>query len=376
MSFNFLEQQKLEQFLLELELKKMAQNATPAPTDPAAILEVARKLMNSFTTSTLTADKPDTEVFLKDLTNLDNLLVFLNTNGLRYNGKKISIEATPAEPGMNVYKGAEFSELSDQEKALYANYPEANARYHVYKDGLIHYLQDLKLKGGELGASKNVIDALIAEAQSLLKIHVPQLAARPIEDPMKKKEPGQEPGAAQQTAYTLVDFKPGQQLSPQQLQAVQGIGQTLPLSQDRIDFDRIRNFLETYQKMDPSPSIMPSINNALQAVTNILQYYNQPAQMTNVRVRDIAEAVISNTQGTPQQKAAAPNGYLQYVSQLLSLVGTIIGAYRSKYYTSLPPDMKSEIDEQTAYYNYNRNTISLWQGGLADALKSIQQGAR
>ena len=364
MTFNFIEKQSLENLLLDLELTKLAQ----IPANPTAILDLAKKLVDSFTTSALTADKPDTEVFLKDITSLDNLFAFLNTNGMRYDTKKIAIEATPAETGMNVYKGAEFSELSDQDKALYANYPETNPKYHVYKDGLIHYLQDLKLKGGELGASKNEINSLRTEAQNALKIHVPQLAARPVGEP--SKEQSEQAGTAQPSSYTLVDWKPGQPMSPQQKEALKSLALASPLSQDRIDFERIRGFLETYQKLDPSPAVMPSINNALQAVTNITQYYHIPTQLTNVHVRDIAESVIANTPGPPQQKAGAPAQYLQFLSLLLSEVGNVLGALSSKY-GSLP-EMKQDINTQTAYYNYNRASISAWQTELPDALKSIR----
>ena len=174
----------------------------------------------------------------------------------------------------------------------------------------------------------------------------------------------------------------GAKLSGGAQKAAASLAMKMPLLTDRIDFPRISNWLAGYAqigpqvKMDPATSV--AIGHAQQILETIANTYRVPSQSLAQEANAVASTVITNTLGSVAQKAAAPAGYLHQLQQLMSLLGTILSAFKNNTYDSLPQDAKDDIDEQigssgSSLYNINIDRINRWLLDLPSALQSIRQ---
>lgn len=131
-------------------LIKSAQNANEQ------IKSIAQKMANNLLSQTTAQhDKPDADLYVRDLVNLDAYLTFLLTNRQRFNGKLIVFHQAVGE-------------------ALPPN-PELYTLYHtfwVYKDGLKNRLTELDVISNQVGneVMKPLVKGLIQEANQSLKL--------------------------------------------------------------------------------------------------------------------------------------------------------------------------------------------------------------
>lgn len=153
---------------------KIAQAQNPAPpaeaASPESIKNVALKFVNNLsshvsdTGAEFTAETDNAELNAKELTSLQSLLRFLETNGISISGHPLALR-----PDQHSDKGND---------KLYFKYPNTNEpQFYVYKDGVIKYLQDLQSQAGEKTPRGRMlrmyVSALIKSANTELGIIIP-----------------------------------------------------------------------------------------------------------------------------------------------------------------------------------------------------------
>lgn len=164
------EDKKLVAELIRIAMPKTAQEA-PKAIDPNAIKSLAGKLISNLEKSAnLTTDKTDSALYMKDLQNLDNLIFFLKSENMQYNGKLIVVNTL------------ELDEKPDQ----YAQYVlktgfdalPANTTVWIYKDGLINYLHSIQSQPDtDQGKLINaMVGKLIDEANKELNLNIDKSA--------------------------------------------------------------------------------------------------------------------------------------------------------------------------------------------------------
>lgn len=138
--------------------------------DPNAVKNIATKLLSNLDKDfDISTEKTDTALYMKDLQNLDELIGFLLTEGIQYNGKWIVAQ--------------NYNTLPADDKQLYMPYKYAGGvegfaatmQVGIYKDGLIGYLHSIQQKaqseGGAQGQLLNtMVEKLIGEANDKLKL--------------------------------------------------------------------------------------------------------------------------------------------------------------------------------------------------------------
>ena len=91
MLFNDEETKVLVKSLFDQELENLVKIAqSPSMAAGEQMLQgIARKLLNALPDSSIYSDRPDAEVFIKDLASLNSLLGFLETKEVKFNGARI-----------------------------------------------------------------------------------------------------------------------------------------------------------------------------------------------------------------------------------------------------------------------------------------------
>lgn len=164
-----LENEELVNTLLKIvmpEIKKEAQ----AAVDPNIVKTLATKMISNLEKQTsITTEASDTQLYMRDMQNLNSLISFLKIENIQYSGKMIVVD--------------NYATLSDEDKKLYAPFKleggyeamPATQMLGIYKDGLIAYLRSLQEHAGTVGGIQaqllnTMTGKLIDEANNTLKL--------------------------------------------------------------------------------------------------------------------------------------------------------------------------------------------------------------
>jgi hypothetical protein len=263
MLFNDEETQVLVKSLFDQELEKLVRLAqSPNLAAGEQMLQgIARKLLNALPESSIYSDRPDAEVFIKDLASLDSLLSFLQTKEVKFNGARI------VYPGG---AGQGLEELpSDRVKAEYLPYPKTGQpQYYIDPAGLIAYIHDLgsKMEDNKFGQAR--LTAIGQEIESKLNFVVPPPGASEVKYPTTEEQHQQEmkglekkpdevspgapgaPGAPFDSSKAVpVSYQQSGAQQQQQEAKLQGVIQQLnqfPLNRNWVDLGRIASWAENW----------------------------------------------------------------------------------------------------------------------------------
>ena len=276
-------------------------------------IELAKKLIQNLQIevaggTVFTAEREDADLDQTDLVDLSSLFYFLMYNTIRANNKSLVIKAP----------GFDLNQLGEDAK-LYVKYPsQGEPQYYVYRDGLTAYLNDLEKR-----SANNPL--FMANSKKLLQkvnVELPAVA--------KPTTPGATPGAAPGAVGDKEQQAPGTP-STQDLHKLLG---KFPLQEDRIDFTRIKNFLNAFQGITTQSA--DAVNKINQALNNLSKNFTTASsQGLNVDADDLANLLGKHP--------------FAYVSALNILVGFIYGLLndlKSINYDQMDETYQQQIDQQ------------------------------
>jgi hypothetical protein len=381
------------------ELAKIAQQAEQAPVReptsttifrPEQITGIATKFFNNLQSNIadqgqgFTAETSNAELSTKHLVSLPNLLNFLQTNGISYNGMKLVLNHATQAFSSAGQSPDPYQSLSPDQQKLYAKYPDVegdNFQYWVFKDGLLKYMQDLQAKASQNTPGARILflytSKLMKEISDELEIDFTSAKSEQTgQAGQTSQQKQQEQAGAQNVAWQA-----GQPLSPQQTKALAPITNVYPFLPDRIDFRWIDQWLGTYFQVmqnfrGANPGLLPA-QNAKQYVSVILNGYGIPQQ----RFTDTAVDIYNKLKTIAQQKSMEPNAalefprlYLEYVAKLVSFLGDALANFKS----ILPPDwddpkLDDQISNSASSLSYlASSSVQQWLNNLPAAARQVE----
>lgn len=302
------------------ELFKAGQATDPAQN--SQVIEMAKKLVKNLQTeaaggTVFTSERADAHLDQIDLSIeksesvLSNLLYFLQYNGIKANSKTLVFKAP-----------FDLDSLGETGK-LYVQYPEKDApKYYVYKDGLIAYVNDLKKRA----AGNPIFLANIAKLQQsiateLPAAHVPSKTPHGPQDPRQQRQtrrmgPG---GSRTQDLHKLLN--------------------KFPLLEDRVDFQRIENFIMSYTQITgESSALVNTIDQSLTFIHNNFGNAGSVATPLDTTPDRIASLLPPN---------AHPAAFIKHVKVLITNVNQLLTHLKSIAYDQMDEQLQQQLDRQT-----------------------------
>lgn len=316
---------------LILELIRTAQAAAPSADDQKHI-ELAKQLVKNLQTemaggTVFTADKDDADLDQIDLVNLDSFFNFLLLNGIKANGKSL------------VFKYANFDlNALGADAKLYVQYPQDSSEYYINRSGVVTYLENLKKK-----SAGNPI--LLASASRLLQqINTEMPGPAVPHGPGDRGHGKMGPGGLTPVSYKQHPPRGGS--TTQDLKKLLG---KLPLLPDRIDFNRIKNFLTAYtQVTGRTPANIGAINDELDKIEN--DFRIGPSQGLNGLNPDSIATVLP--------PGTHPRAYAISLYALVYNVIQLINYLKSVNYDNMDDQLKEQMDRQVGADESDGSSIS------------------
>lgn len=398
MSFIFNDQELINELIKLAQVTQPVPAASPAPTDEDQIKNIAKKLVDNLTAQLNTpaepfaAEKGDAALTTKHLTNLSNLLNFLENSGISADGHKLVIKHAQQAFSSGVSGDAEFKQLAPSAQAMYAKYPddEDNFQYYVYKAGLLKYMRDLRQKseGSTPGARvlRPYVERLVQQVNDELEIDANAPTEEQGQGAQKDQEQrGVQPGQKDQQGQgkSNVPWHPGQQLSAQQIKSLQAISMRYPFQSDRIDFQYIDQWLTSYMQVMqnfPGINIGQDAQYAQQYVKSIMMTFGMTQQPLTNTAENIYRIMKSNAEAKavePNAAIAYPATYLQYVYKLVVYLQNALLNFKSIFYPSFPQDWKEDLDNQvdnsaSSLAAHTLEVVQQWVNELPSAQKRVE----
>lgn len=269
----------IEDILADIETSRLI---VLAQTANQPIIDLAKKLVSNLLSKNITADKPNSNLYLQDLlsngkADLGALVNFLSTNGIRFANLKLAIPVGSNFEGAQG-KGAEFAALTAQQKALYVAYPSATTpQFNVYKDGLLEYLNSLKEQAKTNPLFAAILDKIIQQAKDF------GITASTVkEDNSKTKEqPSTQPQSQDPKFTTNVSTRQQIAVVIREMQETfpEGFDGPFDLTTQQIEINRFEGFLDNFSKAIAIPQIQAefkyNLNAIRSAISSIAALVNQ-----------------------------------------------------------------------------------------------------
>lgn len=318
------------------------------------VIDLAKKLIQNLQIESsggtvFTAERADADLDQVDLVDLDSLFNFLWLNGIKANSKTLVFKA----------QNFDLNQLGEDAK-LYFAYPTEDPVYYVNKGGLAAYLNDLK--------NKSVNNPLFsANINRLL-----QRVNTDLPDVMKpeKKTPHTEVAGPSDQDGTVepVALKDRQKGGPttQDLRKLLG---KLPLLEDRIDFQRIKFFVQAYTQITgQSGGALDNINAELNKMST--NFKVGPAQGFPINSDEIARVLPKDGQTTPY-------AYVSSLYSLITNVKQVLNYLKSASYDQMDDQLKEQLDQQVGTGANDGNSIAYQNlAELQDAMREAKDYRR
>lgn len=167
------------------ELIRLAQAAAPAsavPTDDSTkVKSLALKLLSNLdsqvnSTHKFTSDKDSSMLRMNNLQSVNELLNFLHSDMIKYNGIPLALRHDKMGPGQGIASGVGDTTFAGLDKTVqdqYVKYPQPDAsdpdnfRYWVNKNGIITYIQDLQKKAKD--TDNRLMEAILGKLSQQIK---------------------------------------------------------------------------------------------------------------------------------------------------------------------------------------------------------------
>jgi hypothetical protein len=187
--------------------------------------------------------------------------------------------------------------------------------------------------------------------------------------------------AGEKSEYQQAAYRPGQPLNAQQLQALAPISVEYPLHRDLIDFEGIRNWVNGYQQIlgasFKDSSDAPLVASVLDQVNGIINGFGLPHQSLTDNAVDIYRDIfnLASKTRTRQEAGYVPAQYVNDISALLVSLERLLFSFKKKYYTSMPDDWRSKLDQQVGDVNSlvedNKRRVAQWIAQMPQAMKQV-----
>lgn len=306
------------------------------------VLEMAKKLVKNLQTESaggtvFTAERADANLDQIDFSSnksesvLSNLLYFLQYNGIKANSKTI------------VFKAQNFDlDALGEDAKLYVQYPEKDApRYYVYKKGLTDYVADLKRKA----ANNPVFMANVAKLEQSIANELPSVTPTPAPTPGGKKAPGPQDPRYQQVGYKDHKKQPGRKTFD--LRKLLG---KFPLLEDRIDYQRIENFIDSYSQITGESSAL--VNAIDQALTFIQTNFG------NAGSNAISLSIDPDQAAALLPKNVTPAALFSNLYVLIVNVQQLLNHLKSISYDQMDEQLQRQLDQQVGTDPNDGNSIA------------------
>lgn len=409
------------------ELIRIAQTSTPAgvvpipapaalnpnqdaPAEANQIKAIALKLLtnlqqNQNVPAGFTAEKEGAELSTKHLANLPALLNFLENNGITSpDGHKLVLKHAAQALSSGVSGDAEYAQLEKNVQDQYVKYPATSAvgnpfQYYVHRPGLLEYMQTLQAQAAGTTPDARVLrpyvspgSPLLTEINQQLKIEIAD-HSDPNAGKIDKEQPNQADGQKGPLLSVKLDGAEGQQGL---LQTLGPISNRYPFLPDRIDFQWIDQWLDSYSAIMHSftgntakdvqtgkgtQGLQVSIL-AKQYVSSILQDFQTAEQSLSDNAVDIYQTLkaLAVSQGKEENIARAyPLAYLQRVMQLILYVQNVLLLFKSTFGTNMPADwvgkaaLEQQVDgSESSLAAINKRKVQQWINDLPQAQKQIE----
>ena len=245
------------------ELLKSAQ-ATPAPApaqntnkpasapteEDSKALEYAKQLVQNLYKEleggfTFTAERDNADLSAAHVVNVDELLNFLQFNGVKANGRDLVMKANVFLDQNGKLK-PEMTELSK----WYVPYPvQGNANYYLYKDGMIGFLKDLE----EKAVNNPMLKVIVTKLKATLSTALPEKVTPQTEAAGDSTTPQVNPQQAGQAGQAGG-------LSAASPQILMQLSSLRPFNSQFISLQEISKFLELYEQYANDPNVAQMIS--------------------------------------------------------------------------------------------------------------------
>jgi hypothetical protein len=366
MLFNDHEARRLMNSLLKHDFDRLIKTAQgmDIARGNLVLLDIAEKLLNAMPISDIYAGRPDAELFLKDATNLDALLFFLQTKEFKYGDKLL------VYPG--IAQGIGGSQFVPDLK-IYLPYPnETNPQYYVYKDGLIAYLHDLEAKLGDDAFGKKKLSDLIQEVQTKLHITVPPAGSMEVhyptaEEAAKKQEAGPDNTfAIPESAVSEQKSSLHSQLTMEQRNQLDQVLGSFPLHTDHINLQEIMAWADRWAQVatsirgGASQLAIEAVRTITPALQNLISHYHNlnfiPLPSDAQAMIGLVHTALAGFSVNPRYEA------LQFVAALIGVMNNIRAMLLN--IKDIMPDLPKPILD--ALNRQVGSGYSIWQQNYSD----------
>ena len=351
------------------QLLKLAQGALPAQPNassrnPDQVRNIALKLINNLADNanddgkSFTAEKSDANLSTKYLENLDNLLNFLQFNGIAIGGKKLVLSHAPKSGGamQSGIGDSEFNMMDASSKAMYAKYPEEERdaddddfQYYVYKDGIVKYLQNLQEQSAENTPRGRMLRLYVSnlqkEIEQHLKLTVPSASQKNIQTTpsnqagnSNSQNGGQDNGA--QNPYQNANYNKPNALTDEKGNLTEAGAKLmsdtpLPLVPNQIDLSRISTYASVMNRIRPQSQYTLLI---LQGIAKLQPYGVAVLPLHMDTFATIDAQIRANTNG-----AQSATGLLDLVQTILSNVKQMLMQAQQIIRTGPPARQREQL---------------------------------
>lgn len=359
------------------ELLKSAQT-TPAPStaqqsnkpatapteDNTKAFEYAKQLVQNLYKELagdfiFTAERDNADLSTAHVVNVDELLYFLQFNGVKANSHNLVMKANEFLDQNGKLK-PNMVELSK----WYVPYPQANPYYYLYKDGMIGFLKDLE----EKAANNPMLKAIVAKLKATLSSALPE-----------KVTPKTDVAGGGDTP----------QVNPQQaggkgnvsVQSINNVIARLPFTRRDIDFARIRAFFDAVEPLlQHVPQAAVYINDVKTLMSRMVAEHlaNGEAPITlglnASQLANMLKGAGDTSKGTQSTQGAHVMPTIQYLNRIIDGTRSVIDLFFSQYGTGdfFTNDARSAIRRQIGFnqtdqsdYSVNSDWLSTLQSSLS-----------
>lgn len=317
------------------ELLKLSQT-TPAPAAPAApapeatkSIELAKQLIQNLYKElsggfNFTAERDNADLSQAHVVSVDDLLYFLEFNGIKANGKSLVLNARQWKDATTGKMTNLVQQMGEAGKD-YVQWPiQGNPQYYLYKDGMLAFLKDLE----EKAANNPMLKAIVAKLKGLLSAALPQKVAPPTDvagdstTPQVNPQPANSNSGAAQTGG----------LTPAIMQQIIA---DLPFVNRAIDFSRINRFFDA---VNPVIGRLPEVSGNIQAVKQLITDINSNHMQVQTTVFPLGQAPrqIANMFKGKETREEGRNfmPVIAKLSDILDKTRQVLEVFYSRYATN------------------------------------------
>lgn len=353
------------------ELLKAAQ-ATPAPSQPAqpapakptkpednigSYLPKAKELIKNLYNQleggfSFTAERPNADLSQAHVVSVEELLNFLQFNGIKANGRDLVLNARQ-------FKDSATGKMTDLVKSMgeagkdYVSWPfQATPQYYIYRDGMIGFLKDL-----EKQAENNpMLRAIVSKLKEQLATVIPEKTTPKTDVAGNSSTPTANPQQSGRSAATV--------------EAINNVISRLPFNRRDIDFDRFNAFFDA---VTPLLQHVPQASAYIADAKRLMNQFNtqilDPTRgqvpitlgMSGTAFTNLFQGVEDTSKGTQGTQASKLLPAIKLLHRIVDDTRAVLDIFFSQYGTGnfLNDAARSAIRKQIGFNQTDQSDYSI-----------------